>query len=136
MGRPRKPTQFLEMVGAFDKNPARRRARAGEPTAAPLTDSDGPPAYFTEEERKAWSDVRRACAPGVLMQSDCILLEVSARLLAQFRTDPTIPTTRISLLSQCLARMGLSPADRSRVTVPPGARPENRFANNGRRPKR
>lgn len=40
-GRPPKPTKLLELTGAFRKNPARRRAREGEP---PTTgDIGGPP---------------------------------------------------------------------------------------------
>ncbi len=114
MGRPRKPTEILELAGAFKKNPARRRE--GEPTSPPL--DGGPPEYFSDGEQAAWVDLVTAVPDGVLLQSDSLIVEISARLLAQFRTDPAMPTARIAILSSCLGRMGLSPADRSKVTVP------------------
>jgi hypothetical protein len=40
-GRPPKPTEYLELTGAFRKNPARRKARADEPK--PPSPSVGPP---------------------------------------------------------------------------------------------
>ena len=42
-GRPPKPTKLLELTGAFRKNPARKRARNGEPESAPI---GGPPAKW------------------------------------------------------------------------------------------
>lgn len=42
-GRPPKPTKLLELTGAFRKNPARKRAREGEPQSG---DIGGPPAKW------------------------------------------------------------------------------------------
>ena len=88
-----------------------------EPISPPLT--AGAPGYFSDSERQAWQDIVQTVPDGVLLQSDCILLELTARLLAQFRIDFLMPGNRISLLAGCLGRMGLTPADRSKVFVPP-----------------
>ena len=42
-GRPPKPTKLLELTGAFRKNPARKRAREGEPQSGNIS---GPPAKW------------------------------------------------------------------------------------------
>ena len=47
-GRPPKPTNLLELTGAFKRNPQRARARAGEPM--PASGLGPPPPHFMIEE--------------------------------------------------------------------------------------
>ena len=55
MARPRKPTKYLKLVGAFKKNPKRLKEREGEPeVTAPLGD---PPDRLDEAEKARWHEL-------------------------------------------------------------------------------
>lgn len=128
MSRPRKPTAMLQLVGAFEKNPARGRARANEPT--PEGGIGEPPATFSPDEKSAWAEIVSTSHAGVFCRADRISVEIAARLLAQYRQTPlTFPDARLLRLNRLLASFGMTPSDRSRVAVrgmSPG-RKDNRF---------
>jgi len=111
----RKPTTILEANGAFERNPA--RTRTNEPKASGI----GPaPAYLDEQEQGIWDEIVRNCAAGVFQSSDRVLLEGICRLIRTWRTDPYhFGTKSMTLLLSMLARCGMTPSDRSRVSVPP-----------------
>ena len=132
MPTPRKPSNVLQMNGAFDKNPDRKRARKDEPVpTAPLGD---PPLRLTDEEKAAWHEVVSIAPPGVLMNSDRIAMEILSVLLAQFRANPLdFQPTRLSRLESMIVKMGLTPSDRSRVIAAP-KESDNPFAAIRRKP--
>ena len=110
----RKPTAELEASGAFEANPSRRRLK--EPNTGrgigPAPDS------LEEDERAVWDELVSNCAAGVFQSSDRPSLEALACLFAEFRRDRCGFGGRkwqqlVSLLSRC----GMTPSDRSRVTV-------------------
>src|SRR5215217_1755597 len=61
------------------------------------------------------------CMPGVLTRSDIVTVEIAARLWAEMRQSlpgaGAIGHARLGRLMVCLASMGMTPADRSRVAA-------------------
>ncbi|MDB5937533.1 MAG: hypothetical protein JWQ01_4877 [Massilia sp.] len=115
MGRPRTPSNILDARGAFNKNPNRRRVDEPEPNGE-IGDA---PERFTEDERTAWAEIVGTCAAGVFCKSDRIAIEVASVLLAMFRADPAgIPGAKLARLDSLMARFGMTPSDRSKVSAP------------------
>jgi hypothetical protein len=127
MARPRKPTNVLELKGAFKKDPQRKRPSEPVPTGG-----IGPaPSALPAKLRVIWDEVVAICPPGVLGNSDRIALEALVRLLNEFRTDyAEFSGARMSQLVSLMGRFGLTPSDRSKIVVPKG-KEKNPFANLG-----
>lgn len=116
MPRPRKPTAVLQLTGAFRKDPQRAAARADEPM--PEGDAGPAPAYFDEHQRAAYAELIRMAHTGVLCSSDSVAVEIGAVLLARLRTNPNgFKPGEFSRLQAILAALGMTPADRSRVSA-------------------
>jgi hypothetical protein len=112
MPRPRKPTQLLVVEGTL--RPGRHAERAHGPIVdAPL---GGPPSDW-KLAGKALGN--RECNPaGVATKSDRLILEVVCRLVANMREEPEKFSSAMAVqLRCCLATLGMTPADRSRVSV-------------------
>ena len=115
MGRNRTPTAVLELTGAFKKHPDRKRARSSEPVGSgPVGD---PPKRFDAELRAIWFEITDMIPAGVLAKSDRLALEIACRLVRKVFKD-TINGAELSTLNSLLARLGMTPADRSKVSVP------------------
>jgi hypothetical protein len=115
-GRPRKPTVIHELQGTFKRNPERARPSEPVPTAG-----IGPaPAHLDEAQALAWDEIVRVSPPGVLFNSDRLVLEIAAVLFTQFRNNPDFPITGIGRLQSLLSSLGMTPADRSKISVPKG----------------
>lgn len=116
MPRPRKPTAVLELVGAFKHDPQRRRAREGEPV--PTGDVGDAPAHLPEPVATCWREIAALAHPGSLCTADRLVLEHGAQLLARLRASAwQVHPTLLLRWESFLSRMGLTPADRSRVQV-------------------
>lgn len=116
----RKPTAVLELSGAWQKNPQRRRTEP-KPRAALGRAPKQSPISFAQ----AWKLIVSACPEGVLADRDRLIVEIAASLLVQFRDDPAkMPTARLQRLTSILGELGMSPASASRVTVP---KPKDEF---------
>ena len=117
MARPRKPTNVLQMKGAFKKNPGRKRASEPVPTGG-----IGPaPEALSKRQRTIWDEIVAICPPGVLGNTDRIALEALVRLLEEFRHNYVeFPGSRMSQLVSLMGRFGLTPSDRSKIIVPKG----------------
>lgn len=120
MGRTPKPTALHEASGAFDHDPQRKAARAGEPIpTGPLGE---PYETLTDLEKSIWHELANNAAPGVLTIADRILVELTCRLLARDRDpilrvkNPLKASERQQIIS-CLAQMGMTPAQRSKLSV-------------------
>lgn len=127
MARPRKPTNVLKITGAAQAHPERIRARAEEPIDdRPL---GPPPEWLRPDQKVAWLEIERL-APW-LAQADRLAVEVTAVLLVTFRVAQSSMTPAlVTRLEAMLGRLGLTPADRSKVTIgSPGK--SNRFAERG-----
>ncbi|WP_185749583.1 hypothetical protein [Stutzerimonas xanthomarina] len=125
MARPRTPTNLLDARGSFRKHPERKRVDPD--TAGPLSAA---PDHLTEQALECWQDIVASAPHGVITDSDRIALELAANLLAQFRTDPgEFKSMRLVRLEVLLGKFGMTPADRSRVSIAPRAKPSaNPFA--------
>ena len=125
MAKPRTPTRVLEARGASRKNPQRRREE-------PEVDSPlgSPPSDFTPAQAAAWFEIAEIAPPGVLTGADRIAVEIGASLLAMFGADRDgFPPSKLLRLDVMLSKLGLSPADRSKIGLPIKKRSErNPFA--------
>lgn len=114
MPKPRTPSAVLEARGAFDKDPARRRedfeAGAFDPT---------PPKYFKANQRAVWNEIIGVLPPSVLQATDRMAVELATRLIAQFRSldDAEVTSAQVAQIRTALAVLGMTPADRSRVSA-------------------
>jgi hypothetical protein len=133
MSRHRLPTDILLRNGAFEHDPQRLAAREDEPKpAGPLGD---PPEYFLLAERQAWTELSEQVPRGVLTIADRVLVEITSGLIARLRDrDPEtarpLKAAEYNLVISCLARMGLTPADRSKIAAKPpdSEKPADTFA--------
>lgn len=120
MPRPRKPTALLELNGAFRNHPERREGRKNEPH--PDGPFGEPPVCLSDAEKEAWHELNSIAPRGVLTNADRPLAETYCRLMAKQRKDGIggrygLSTGELSQLIQCLIRMGLTPADRSKISI-------------------
>lgn len=124
MPKPRTPSAVLEARGAFDKDPGRRRedfeAGAFDPA---------PPKYFNAKQKAVWAEIVAVLPDSVLQATDRMAVELAARLIAQFRAlpDSEITSAQVAQIRTALAVLGMTPADRSRVSAKKDA-PKNVFA--------
>ena len=124
MAQPRKPSAILERNGAFAKNPDRARARANEPKdMIPL----GPPSdTLTEEETETWHELVQEAPAGVVTEADRRIMEVLTVLAIRLRKRE-LDVAGMTQFVKFLGLLGMTPADRSRVTATP-QKAENKFS--------
>jgi phage terminase small subunit len=116
MPAPRKPTNVLALKGSFKHDPQRARARSDEPK--PTEPIGEPPAHLNEEAAACWREIVATSHPGVLSVHDRLIVEEGANLLAWLRrsgwlTDPAF----LVRWERFLGCLGMTPADRSRVSI-------------------
>lgn len=112
--RIRKPTNVLELSGALDKNPQRRRPNEPKPNAV----LGEPPAHLSDAEAGCWREIEHHAPPGVFGDSDRFSVEMAAVLLNNFRTDGTsMKAAMLTRLATLLQQFGMTPASRSTVMV-------------------
>lgn len=122
MPAPRKPTALHVLSGAFKHDPKRARARENEPD--PVGPIGDPPKRLSVKQRHAWAE-HVAMAPWVTASHRGIL-ELTSRLAVLVWEDKADGGDK-RLYSQCLTKLGITPADNSRVQVPKKAPPGNEF---------
>ena len=104
---------MLSLVGAFDKNPSRRRA--DPPTHRAIGNA---PKQSELTFAQAWKYLAKCCPNGVLADRDRVYLEVCASLFVEFRSAPAkFHPAKLARLTAMLSNLGMSPADASRVSV-------------------
>ncbi|RRV59813.1 terminase [Stutzerimonas stutzeri] len=125
MARPRTPTNVLDARGSFRKHPERKRVDPD--TSGPLSAA---PDHLSAQALECWNDIAASAPTGVLTDSDRIALELAANLLAQFRADPLeFKAMRLVRLEVLLGKFGMTPSDRSKVSIATGPKPSaNPFA--------
>jgi phage terminase small subunit len=128
MAAPRKPTNLLLLSGSIAHDKKRYASRTKEPK--PNGELGKPPKSLCPELKEAWKEVVKSVPEGVLTSADRIIVELASRLTLKMR-EGTISTGETAQLISCLSRLGLTPADRSRVSVDPSKAtslmPGNRF---------
>ena len=91
------------------------RERENEPEL--VGEIGDPPAWLTEIERGCWIELVALCHEGVLCAADRPFMEYGARVWAQLRSEAAIdPKLGIRFETVC-ARLGMTPADRSKVSA-------------------
>lgn len=120
MKRGRKPTPTALRI--VNGNPGGRPFNDLEPeTDGPL---GPPPTGWTQEAAAIWREIVDLAPANVLTRSDRILVELAARNVANMRAKPDLPAALSAEIRRCLAEMGMSPAERTRLTAPkPAANP-------------
>jgi hypothetical protein len=98
--------------------PARHAERALEPVVdEPL---GGPPPAWKPDGKALWWEVANAIPAGVATKADRLLIELTCRIVAIMREEPARFTSAMAAqLRCCLASLGMTPADRSRVSAAP-----------------
>lgn len=120
MAKPRTPTNVLELTGAYAKNPKRRRP----PEPEPRGEIGDAPVHLKESEKATWRELVALAHEGTLCQADRLHVEHVARLLAYVRSLERYDDPQLFLrLESGLAKLGMTPADRSRVAVIPRRQP-------------
>jgi hypothetical protein len=113
---------MLEARGAFAHNPDRAR----EDFDSGDFDKTAP-TYFHEGQVAVWDEIVRLLPASVLQATDRLAVELTARLIARFRSidDADVNMAQVAQIRTALATLGMTPADRSRVSVkkPPAANP-------------
>lgn len=112
MARHKQPAELAKLKGAAKKNPQRYTKDAPKSAKA----LGKPPAHLPEHVIVVWKELERCALPGVLTNSDRFVMEVAASLLAEFRLQRSeFKAAKYSHLIGCLARLGLTPADRQKL---------------------
>jgi hypothetical protein len=122
MPRPRKPSNVLELNGAFKHNPDRRRATV-KPPAGVL----GPaPDRFDDHQREAYDEIVRLAPPGVLKPSDAPSVELLATLLAEFRQAPyAFNAAKHGGTLKLLQQFAMTPSSRENFSVKTDEEPQD-----------
>jgi hypothetical protein len=129
MARPLTPTAVLEQNGAYEHDPQRRAARENEPVpSGPLGLA---PERFTPFQRAAWIELEEIALPGVLANSDRVIVEMYCQLVARLRGERDdegyarpLKAAEFTLLLTILGRFGMTPSDRARLKGIPAANPK------------
>lgn len=117
MPTPKKPTNLLVLSGSVAHDPKRYANRTTEPKPTGVL---GPaPKHFDAAHKLIWKEVIKSVPPGVLTNSDRIVVELTCRLTYKMRFGELTSSNAAQLVS-CLSRLAMTPADRSRVNVTPG----------------
>ena len=121
MARPRKPSKVLELTGAFKKDPQRKRKAEPMPSGA----VGDPPLHLALEVKDVWRELSATCFWAT--DADRQIMEVTATLMHQFRINPAEFKQMNHLLSG-LGKLGLTPSDRAKVTVPEKPQAKSKWA--------
>ncbi|MEM9014458.1 MAG: hypothetical protein AAGB02_05055 [Pseudomonadota bacterium] len=119
MARPRKPSNLLELSGAFDKNPQRRRV-----DPAVEIGLGAPPDYFDDDARALWAEIDQYAPEGVLAKSDRFAVELLVPVMIAIRRGEPVKAGDRAFALSILTRMGCTPSDRSRLASPKADEPE------------
>ena len=124
MARHKQSREIAALNGALREHPGRYRNTSPK-AAFPL---GLPPEGMPEKAKAVWHELEAFALPGVLTCADRLVLELVANLIAQFRANPSgFQSARVGHLIGCLARLGMTPIDRQRLSVPAPEK-ENAFA--------
>lgn len=114
MAAPRLPAVKADVTGAADKNPQRHRERS-EPQGRPLGDA---PTFLDAHGVQAWEGFKRELP--WLMESDRAVMEVCSQVRGLLLSGDDVGVTKLSMYQSMLSKLGATPADRTRVSVPEG----------------
>lgn len=123
MSRPRKPSNILELKGAFRKNPLRKRVDC---PGVGLFDAS-PPQHLQQDCVRAWNEVVKRVPTDALTKTDELAVEICATLLANWWLTRDMDV--LKELRQWFAQLGMTPVARTKMPPPPKRPAGNPFAN-------
>lgn len=128
-GRPPKPTQVLELSGAFKKDPKRKRARTNEPQPKGQIGAwPGESKGRTEEQ--AYNMILETVPANVLADSDQMFVWILAKLVFKIWNGEA-KAAEIQMAMAGLGKLGMNPSERSRLQMGPKEKPKNRWSDVG-----
>ena len=115
MPNPKKPMALRELHGTAHRN---KQREVDSPAVA--TRGIGPPGQvLTENQRAIWDEVVGISYAGVMGEGDRIALELMCRLIEEMRLNFTdMSASKLSQLNSILSKFGMTPSDRTKITVP------------------
>lgn len=108
------PSQVGEK--SLKKNASRYKARLNEPKPVALLGSA--PKHLDAEQKRIWEEIVERVPEGILFACDAYVVELTVRLTQKMR-DGKLSASETGQYRGCLASLGITPADRSRVKAPP-----------------
>lgn len=125
MPRSRTPLAKAKALGTDTKHPERYRDRS-EPHGKPL---GGPSGFLTGGAVEAWQSFKSELP--WLMESDRAIVEVCSIVRGRMMAGELMSAAAFSLLCIGLGKLGATPADRSKISVPDdGDEPDEFFGLN------
>lgn len=117
-----KPSKILELKGAYQKNPDRKRLNEPVPT-----ESIGKcPERLCAKHSALWDEVVRNCVDGVLTIQDRHTLEIIVRGLFEICYGEATGSDMDRVFKQ-MGKFGMTPVDRANVQVPDSKKSESVF---------
>ena len=114
MARHKQSERSAKLKGLDKQNPGRYKGTVPEHKDA----LGSAPEYMSEEAVVCWNELASKCLPGVMTHADSNVLELAANLLAEYRRDVVaFQIGKYTHLIGCLARLGMSPADRQKLAI-------------------
>ena len=128
MPRPKTPTAKARLTGADKKHPDRFKNRAEPATQGKPVGN--PPAYMDKEAATAWRELARTL--GWLEIEDRAAVESAAIAIGQVRTlhkrGEPVTGALFSAMNTALGKLGATPADRSKISIPDDGDTDDPFA--------
>jgi len=120
MGAPTKPMALRELHGTANRNKQRNNDDVPVPTngIGPAV-RPGSGSNLNEGEQAIWDEIVSISYAGVLGEADRIALEMMCKLVYEMRTGfADMTAAKLTQLSSLLGRFGMTPSDRTKITVP------------------
>jgi phage terminase small subunit len=121
MPTPKKNLAELRLSGTYQQN-KRRYEHLTKPVPTILIPIGRPPMHLRPAEKAAWIELVRTAHPGLLSRSDRIIVEIAARLIVRMR-HPDAKNSEYTALLTVLSKLGMTPASRLKLNLPPIAVP-------------
>ena len=112
MARHAQPVELAKLKGADKKHPERYRKEV------PVSDHalGSAPEHLNEAAKAVWFEIETYALKGVLTGSDRFVMEIASTLIAEYRSNPPdFKAAKYGHMVSCLARLGLTPADRQKL---------------------
>lgn len=112
MPKPRLPAMKAAVTGAAAKNPGRFKGRAN-PKVKPI---GAPPEHLTVHAKRAWRMF--VSRMPWLTASDEAMLELASMIRGLILAGEDVGVQKLGLYATTLSKLGASPTDRTKVTMP------------------
>lgn len=114
MPRPRTPLARAHIEGRDLQHPGRFRGRNEPKGLGPVGE---PPSWMNESAQRAWREI--ASEVPWLNSSHRGLLEIASTVRGRLIGGQEVGVNALNLLRQCMGSMGATPADASKIPLPP-----------------